>query len=638
MSIVLAQLSKRYGSHPAVNRVSLQIAEGEFFVLLGPSGSGKSTILRVIAGLASADAGRVLLHGRDVTNLVPQLRHIGFVFQHYALFEHMTVAENVEFGLRVRRVDVLERRRRRAELLELVGLAGLGDRMPHQLSGGQRQRVALARALAPQPAILLLDEPFGALDAKIRIDMRRSLRQIQRELGITTIFVTHDQEEAFELGDRLGIMNAGRLLEVGTPDELYLRPQTEFAATFLGSANLLIGESTADHVQVGPLRFALHTAAPAAQEPRRVQVLFRAEDVVVEPTREALADAVLGLGDVEHVTFAGTYERLRLRMPKIAGVRSIAPAVPFGQDSILVDAVRSQELARRHPLQAGDPVWVGVRRIHALAHPGLSLMAVTDGTAGGQAALALASQIARLAHAYVGVIGAGVAAPQFQESLETVKEYLAALPAARTFSTQLTVGEAVRTEAEQQHYDLVALGVGDTTTVDAVEQVLAGGPDHLLLVPEHAATVPSSVLVCVSGGEPSKEDVLFAGRLMRHLEAEVTLLGVLLEGDDDPAERSRVERFLEAGIRTFSLLGVAATSLVRSGELREVIRTEMQRGGYGMLVLGAPLRPLASARIRPFLTGEAPYPVLIVRSPFAAASLAPSGVGATGNVIEEITR
>src|SRR5689334_14411653 len=259
MSIMLEQLNKRYEGPPVVNNVTLEVLDGEFFVLLGPSGSGKSTILRMIAGLAGVDQGRVLLRGRDVTRLPPQERGVGFVFQNYALFRHMSVAENVEFGLKIRNVAAAARRRKRDELLELVGLAGLGGRMPRQLSGGQQQRVALARALAHQPEVLLLDEPFGALDAKVRLDLRRTIREIQRELGITTLFVTHDQEEAFELADRLAVLSFGRLLEAGPPDELYLRPETEFVATFLGTANLMVGEATAEGVRLGPVQFPLGT-------------------------------------------------------------------------------------------------------------------------------------------------------------------------------------------------------------------------------------------------------------------------------------------------------------------------------------------------------------------------------------------
>src|SRR5256714_5385201 len=258
MSITLDQVTKHYAGAPVVNDVSLDIGDGEFFVLLGTSGSGKSTLLRAIAGLSGIDHGRIALHGRDVTHVAARKRGVGLVFQNYALFRHMTVAENIEFALRVRHRRAQARRQRRQELLRLVALEGLDQRLPAQLSGGQQQRVALARAIAHRPEVLLLDEPFGALDAKIRIELRRALRQIQTELGITTIFVTHDQEEAFELADRLGVMNFGRLLEVGTPSELYQHPQTEFVATFLGTTNLLVGESTAEGVQVGPVSFPIN--------------------------------------------------------------------------------------------------------------------------------------------------------------------------------------------------------------------------------------------------------------------------------------------------------------------------------------------------------------------------------------------
>src|SRR2546422_8985081 len=241
MSIVLDQLLKRYEGHPVVNNMSLEVADGEFFVLLGPSGSGKSTLLRMIAGLVDTDGGRIVLHGREVTHLPPQARGIGLVFQNYALFRHMSVAENIEFPLRIRTVPAAERRRRRDELLELVGLAGLGSRFPAQLSGGQRQRVALARALAPRPTVLLLDEPFGALDARVRAELRAWLRQLHNEIPVTTLMVTHDQEEAMELSDRVVVMNAGRIEQIGAPVEIYDQPATPFVASFVGSANVLSG-------------------------------------------------------------------------------------------------------------------------------------------------------------------------------------------------------------------------------------------------------------------------------------------------------------------------------------------------------------------------------------------------------------
>src|ERR1700751_5826077 len=253
MSITLDQVTKHYGGVPVVNDVSLDIGDGEFFVLLGPSGSGKSTLLRAVAGLTGIDHGRISLHGRDVTHVAARKRGVGLVFQNYALFRHMTVADNIEFALRVRHMRARARRARREELLRLVALEGMDDRLPAQLSGGQQQRVAVARALAHKAEVRLLDEPFGALDAKIREELRRTIRQVQRELKITTVLVTHDQEEAFAMADRIGVMNLGRLLEVGKPQELYARLATRFVATFLGAANLLLARQTQQGIRFGAM-------------------------------------------------------------------------------------------------------------------------------------------------------------------------------------------------------------------------------------------------------------------------------------------------------------------------------------------------------------------------------------------------
>ena len=360
MSIVLANVTKHYDATAVVDRVSLDIADGELFVLLGPSGSGKSTILRMIAGLTEITSGQIFLHGRDVTALSTQERGVGFVFQHYALFPHMTVAENVEFGLRVRRVPTAERRKQRDRLLELVGLAGLAQRLPRQLSGGQQQRVALARALAPSPAVLLLDEPFGALDTQIRLELRRSLRQVQRELGITAIFVTHDQEEAFELGDRLGVMSNGQLLEVGTPQSLYLQPRTLFAAAFIGAANVLPAERTATGARLGSLQTALPEPGPDSDQ--EIQVVFRPEDVIIAASADDLGDMLVGQAIVEQQIFVGAFERLRLRV--ITGL----PQVKQGEDpeDRSIEATRLQEQARNYPLRPADLVWVGITRLHAI--------------------------------------------------------------------------------------------------------------------------------------------------------------------------------------------------------------------------------------------------------------------------------
>ncbi len=589
MSIILEQLTKRYDGHPVVYNVSLEIKDGEFFVLLGSSGSGKSTILNMIAGLVPVDQGRVLLHGRNVTNLPPQERRVGFVFQNYALFQHMSVADNIEFGLRVRKVTATERHRRRDELLELVGLSGLGSRMPHQISGGQQQRVALARALAHQPEVLLLDEPLGALDAKIRLELRRTLLTIQRELGITTILVTHDQEEAFELADRLGVMSFGRLLEVGPPQELYQHPQTEFVATFLGTANLLVGQRTSDGIRVGPLNFPLPSENKHFSETPQVQVLFRPEDVELAALPEALDCPQLGRAEVEHSTFGGSFERLRLRLPPIPGVRPISPPVSFGGGSVLVEATRSQDLVSRLPLQPGDNVWVGVRQIHALAHPGLSFLIVTDGSSLAQGALALGGQIARLAHARITLLGYGQKPDLLRPYLQKAKEQLGSgLAALQIQATADPLAEAVAKEVERQPYDLVVLGFQRQESVELAEQILETGEHHLLLVSQ-PQPVPARALICVTSGEPGKEDVLFAGRLVRHVGAEATLLSVLPQDENQPLARSRTERFLDGGVRTLELLGVPARTSIRSGPVREEITHEVTNGNYDLLVMGAPL-------------------------------------------------
>ena len=237
--VQLEEVTKAYGDVVAVDGVNLEVAPGEFFTMLGPSGSGKTTTLRLIAGFESPDAGRVLLEGVDVTRRPPFSRDVNTVFQDYALFPHLTVGDNVAYGLRVKRVPRGERKKRSAEALELVRLGGLERRKPSQLSGGQRQRVALARAIVNRPRVLLLDEPLGALDLKLRQEMQIELKRIQREVGITFIYVTHDQEEALTMSDRLAVFNDGRIEQVGNPADVYEHPDTEFVAGFVGVSNVL---------------------------------------------------------------------------------------------------------------------------------------------------------------------------------------------------------------------------------------------------------------------------------------------------------------------------------------------------------------------------------------------------------------
>jgi len=618
MSIVLDRLTKTYDRHVAVNNVSLEVASGEFFVLLGPSGSGKSTVLRMIAGLTEIDQGEVTLHGRGVTHLPPQKRGVGFVFQNYALFRHMSVAENIEFALRVRRVRAGERRRRRDELLEVVGLAGLGGRMPRQLSGGQQQRVALARALAHEPDVLLLDEPFGALDARIRSEVRRAVRQIQRRLGVTVILVTHDQEEAFELADRMGVMNSGRLLEVGPPQELYLRPQTEFAATFLGTANLIVGQRTPGGIRVGPVEFP----APGRVEvdgstSGRVQVLFRPEDVAVKVTSDALSWPLFGQAVVEDCQFTGSFERLRLRIPNLSGVRAISPPVPFGADYVVFEASRTQDHARRYPLRRGDPAWVGVRRIHALTHPGLCFLLATDGSPAGEAAVTLGEAIAQMAHARVTLLGHGAQAETVDRALQEGKERLgpglAALDVRRSPDSE---AEAVAREAGNRPYDLLVRPLAPQDSAAQTGELLEAWDHHVLLVPG-PAPVPRNVLVCVAIGEPGKEDVLFAARLVRHLEAQATVMTVLPDAHTADEEQ-QASRFLAAAQRTLEQLGVPATTQVRVGIPRGQILAAIDNGGHDLLVIGTPLKDGRGAGLHgladELVEARPGVPILLIRS------------------------
>ncbi|MEI6641623.1 MAG: sulfate/molybdate ABC transporter ATP-binding protein [Novosphingobium sp.] len=267
-------ITKRFGTYAALHGIDLDIEPGEFIALLGPSGSGKTTLLRIIAGLEFQDGGEVLFNGEDVSRLPVAARHVGFVFQHYALFRHMTVADNVAFGLNVRRgrnrLTKAAIGARAEELLRLVQLEGLGSRYPGQLSGGQRQRVALARALAIEPQLLLLDEPFGALDAKVRKDLRRWLRDLHKAMGLTSIFVTHDQEEALELADRVVVMNQGRIEQIGPPDAVYMNPETPFVSHFVGETNRIAGPG-------GEIHFRPHeiTLAPDGSEALMVDNVFR---------------------------------------------------------------------------------------------------------------------------------------------------------------------------------------------------------------------------------------------------------------------------------------------------------------------------------------------------------------------------
>jgi len=310
-------VTKRYGEVTALAEVSLSIREGEFFTLLGPSGCGKTTLLRCIAGFLRPDGGKLLCDGDRLDRLPAHKRDIGMVFQNYAIFPHLTVSENVAYGLRARRVEAGEIRRRTLEALQLVQMEGLADRRPDQLSGGQQQRVALARAMAIRPRLLLMDEPLSNLDAKLRVEMRTEIRRLQRELGTTTVYVTHDQEEALAISERLAVMSAGRVEQVGFPWDIYQAPESAFVAQFIGTSNSLTGAVVARDAEGATVDVAgwRLRARPVQGGGDRVLVVFRPEAVALLPGESGAAGPTVGEGEIVSREFLGAVIRYRLRLP-----------------------------------------------------------------------------------------------------------------------------------------------------------------------------------------------------------------------------------------------------------------------------------------------------------------------------------
>lgn len=361
MSIEVKNINKSFGDFKALNDVSLEFPTGKLVALLGPSGCGKTTLLRIIAGLESADSGQVILDGVDASDSHVRERQVGFVFQHYALFKHMTVFENVAFGLRVKpkkqRPVEAEIGRKVHELLKLVQLDWLADRFPSQLSGGQRQRIALARALAVEPKVLLLDEPFGALDAKVRKELRRWLRRLHDEIHVTSIFVTHDQEEALEVADEVVLMNQGRVEQVGTPDQVYDHPATPFVYSFLGSVNLFHGRVEGDVVHVGPHQ--LTHAGTTVDDGAQVVAFVRPHELSIS------TDAASGgvYAEIERVLSIGAFSRVELIGLDHAGERT--------SHNYEVEMMRS-ELAEKN-IRQGQHVYLMPKNLRVFQEPDFSI-------------------------------------------------------------------------------------------------------------------------------------------------------------------------------------------------------------------------------------------------------------------------
>jgi len=313
-------VSKRFGKTSVLENISFDVAEGEALVLLGASGSGKTTILRIIAGLEQPYTGKVVLHGRDVTELPARERGVGVIFQSYALFPKMTVEKNIGYGLRIRKRKRKEIRETVNELLSLVQLEEHRKKYPSQLSGGQQQRVAIARTLAYNPEVLLFDEPFGALDTQTRTHLRREIRALLRKVNVPAIFITHDQEEALELGDRVAVINQGHIEQIGTPFEIYNRPATEYVATFLGAANLVDGVLRNNFIEVGTAHLPVQLDQEKFKSGDCVKIVFRPEDASLGKTDFVRPGThKIGTAIVEELSFVGAYERVRLQLEKGGG-------------------------------------------------------------------------------------------------------------------------------------------------------------------------------------------------------------------------------------------------------------------------------------------------------------------------------
>jgi putative spermidine/putrescine transport system ATP-binding protein len=323
-------VSKFFGKTGVLQNITFHVAEGEALVLLGASGSGKTTILRIIAGLEQPYTGKIILHNKDVTELPARERGVGVIFQSYALFPKMTVEKNIGYGLRIRHRPRKEVKQTVKELLELVQLEEHRKKYPSQLSGGQQQRVAIARTLAYDPKVLLFDEPFGALDAQTRSHLRREIRALLKKVNVPAIFITHDQEEALELGDRIAVINRGNIEQIGTPDEVYNNPATEYVATFLGAANILEGVVRNDQIEIGAAVISARVDRERFKEGETVKVVFRPEDVSLSKTQTLPSGhSCFSSGIVEETSFVGAFERLRIRLDPTGSGASEASDEPY---------------------------------------------------------------------------------------------------------------------------------------------------------------------------------------------------------------------------------------------------------------------------------------------------------------------
>jgi sulfate transport system ATP-binding protein len=578
--------------------VSLQIETGEFFVLLGPSGSGKSTLLRAAAGLMDIDHGRISFHGRDMTHVPARSRGVGLVFQNYALFRHMTVGENVEFALRVRGVKRETRQRRRQELLALVELDAYAGRMPGELSGGQQQRIAVARALAHEPAVLLMDEPFGALDAKIRVELRDTIRQVQRRLGMTTILVTHDQEEAFALADRIGVMHNGRLLEVGRAERLYRYPATRFVATFLGAANLVLGQLSEEGLRLGDALISTADSLRPEGYSQEVVTVIRPEDIEVTGSELLLRSAPFTSGTVQTVSFAGGLERLRVELMHQTGLESaVHPDVNGATTApLVIEVARPISEQSVLPAAVGRHVTLGIRRFHLLPTPISSY---------------------RIACADAAETAAIMAQPLFRQLLDSMRARV------------LAPGESLTGEAAEA---LVQPGVtvlpASPGVLKELQAALARGTRRLLCLPT-TATLPQQVLIYCDSDASRRATLGLVASILRHVPAEATFVSVQSASAERAEVANNFRRVLDARADLLEFHGLDIRTDVQIGELNEWVIRLAAAQEAALVVLGLSgsaqaIAALLQGTFAPLFASSSRHAVLL--SCFCGAA-APKGAG-----------